>query len=192
MITEKILIENASGSREHELCSLLAAQGKIIIDEPITSQTAVRFISLMQYMSMEGKNVTLYINSHGGEIEAGLAMYEAIRSYPHTLDICCVELAASMAALLLAAGEKGHRFILPNAKVLIHEPLIANGFGGSATNIEKTAKRILDVKKQMNTLLAKHTGKPLKEIDKATAYDNLMNAEEAIEFGICDEIGSIY
>lgn len=85
-----------------------------------------------------------------------------------------------------------HAFILPHSKVLIHEPLISKGFGGSATNIEKNAQRILDVKTQMNTLFAKHTGKTIDKINEATAYDHLMTAEEAISFGICDAIGSVY
>ncbi|MBQ2346808.1 MAG: ATP-dependent Clp protease proteolytic subunit, partial [Clostridia bacterium] len=87
---------------------------------------------------------------------------------------------------------KGRRFILPHSKVMIHEPLISNGFGGSATKIEQKAQMILDVKRQLNEILAKHTGKSLEEINKATAFDNFMSAEEAVEFGICDAIGSIY
>ena len=192
MMTNRILIESASGNTEHELCSVLSADGKLMLDGDITTETAMRFIPLLQYMSKEQKEVTIYLNSRGGEIEAGLAIYDAIQSYPYTLNICCVELAASMAALLLASGKKGHRFILPHSKVLIHEPLISKGFGGSATNIEKTAQRILDVKTQMNTLLAKHADKSIDEINEATAYDHLMTAEEAITFGICDAIGSVY
>lgn len=192
MITEKIIIEGATGNRDYDVQTVLASDGIITFAESITNQTSTNFISLMQYMARERKNVTVYINSPGGEVESGLAMYDAIQSYPYTLNICCVNLAASMAALLLASGKKGHRFILPHAKVLIHEPLISKGFGGSATNIERTAQRILEVKEQINTLLAKHTGKTLAEINEATAYDHLMNAEEAITFGICDKIGSIY
>ena len=191
-MTNKVLIESASGSREHDLGSVLAAKGYLTLDGDITTETAMQFIPLLQYMAEEQKAVTIYLNSRGGEIEAGLAIYDAMQAYPYTLNICCVELAASMAALLLASGKKGHRFILPHSKVLIHEPLISKGFGGSATNIEKTAQRILDVKTQMNTLLAQHTGRSIDEINEATAYDHLMTAEEAIAFGICDAIGSVY
>ncbi len=191
-MTDRILIESAAGSKEHDLASVLAARGNIQLNGDITTETAMQFIPLLQYMAEEQKEVTVCLNSRGGEIEAGLAIYDAMQAYPYTLNICCVELAASMAALLLASGKKGHRFILPHSKVLIHEPLISKGFGGSATNIEKTAQRILDVKTQMNTLLAQHTGRSIDEINEATAYDHLMTAEEAIAFGICDAIGSVY
>ena len=192
MRTKRILIESASGTTEHDLGAVLAARGNIQLNGDITTETAMQFIPLLQYMAEEQKEVTVYLNSRGGEIEAGLAIYDAMQAYPYTLNICCVELAASMAALLLASGKKGHRFILPHSKVLIHEPLISKGFGGSATNIEKTAQRILDVKTQMNTLLAQHTGRSIDKINEATVYDHLMTAEEAIEFGICDAIGSVY
>ena len=192
MITNRILIESAAGSTEQELGSVLAADGRLTLDGDITTETAMCFLPLLQYMAKEQKEVTIYLNSGGGEIEAGLAIYDAIQAYPYTLNICCVELAASMAALLLASGKKGHRFILPHSKVLIHEPLLSKGFGGSATNIEKTAQRILDIKAQMNGLLAKHTGRSMNEINEATAYDHLMTAEEAISFGICDAIGTVY
>ena len=192
MIANRILTESASGYTEHDLGALLFANGKLYLDEDITTESVMRFIPLLQYMEKEQKEVTIYLNSRGGEIEAGLAIYDAIQAYPYTLNIVCVELAASMAALILASCKKGHRFMLPHSKVLIHEPLISKGFGGSATNIEKTAQRILDVKAQMNKLLAKHTGKTVDEINEATAYDHLMTAEEAITFGICDAIGTIY
>ncbi len=191
-LTERIFIEGASGGREYDLSAIHAAEGRISLDGHIDMESAMRLMSLLKYMADEKKDVKLYINSTGGEIEAGLVMYDLIQSYPHKLEICCVGLAASMAALLLAGGRKGCRFILPHSKVLIHEPLIPGGFGGSATNIEKTAHRILNVKSQMNELLAKHTGKTVAEINEATAYDHLMTAEEAVAFGICDEIRSIF
>lgn len=191
-ITDKIYIESAVGGREFELGSLHATEGNIFLTEPIRTEFAMQFVSIMKYMASEGKEVTLYINSPGGEVEGGLVMYDTIQAYPHTLNICCVGMAASMAAVLLAGGQKGRRFILPHSKVLIHEPLISDGFGGSATNIEKKAQRILEVKSVLSGILAKHTGKTIKEIDEATAFDNIMTAEEAIAFGICDEIKSIY
>ncbi len=192
MTEGSILLESSMGYSEHSLNAVLAAQGRMILFGDINSKAAEEIIMLLSFLAQQNKDVTIYINSRGGEIEAGLAIYDAILAYPHELDIVCVEIAASMAALLLACGKKGHRFILPNSKVLIHEPLISNGFGGSATNIEKTALRILDVKEKMNTLLAKHTGKSLDEVSEAASYDHLMTAREAIDFGICDKIGSVY
>ena len=154
--------------------------------------TSLSFASIMKYMQREGKDVTIYLNSPGGEVAAGLMIYDIIQSYPYELRIVCIGLAASMGAILLAGGRKGKRFILPHSKVMIHEPLITKGFGGSAISIEQKAKTILEVKRELNEILAKHTGKTLEEINKATAFDNFMSAEEAVEFGICDAIGSIY
>ena len=189
---DHIYIESANGGREYGLNSLHAAEGRIYITDHIDMDAAMSLTSLMKYMAAEKKAITLYINSTGGDVEAGLVMYDLIQSYPYDLDIYCVGIAASMAALLLASGKKGHRYILPHSKVLIHEPLISRGFGGSATTIDKTAQRILDVKAQLNDILAKHTGRSIDEINEATSFDNLMTAEEAIAFGLCDAISSVY
>lgn len=191
-IADKIFIEDAHGGREHDLISIHATSGSIFLNDHISSESAMSLVSLMKYMAAERKNVTLYINSSGGEVNAGLLMYDMMQAYPYGLDVYCVGMAASMAAILLAGGRKGRRFILPHSKVLIHEPLISDGFGGSATNIEKQAQQILDVKSVLNGILAKHTGKLIKEINQATAFDHLMTAEEAVAFGICDEIKAIY
>ncbi len=136
-IADKTYLESSTGGREFSIGSLNTAEGNIFLTEPICTDSAMRFVSLMKYMAAEGKEVTLYINSPGGEVEAGLVMYDTIQAYPHELNICCVGMAASMAAILLAGGRKGRRFILPHSKVMIHEPLISEGFGGSATSIEK-------------------------------------------------------
>ena len=130
---DHIYIESANGGKEFELSSIHAAEGRIYITDHIDMDAAMSLTSLMKYMAAEKKAITLYINSTGGDVEAGLVMYDLIQSYPYDLDIYCVGIAASMAALLLASGKKGHRYILPHSKVLIHEPLISRGFGGSAT-----------------------------------------------------------
>lgn len=191
-IARSVCIESSSGGREFTLDSVHAAEGNIFLVKPISTDFAMNFVSLMKYMAKDEKEVTLYINSPGGEVEAGLVMYDVIQAYPYDINICCVGMAASMAAVLLAGGRKGRRFILPHSKVMIHEPLISDGFGGSATTIEKKTQRILEVKSQINGILAKHTRKTVEEIDKATAFDNVMTAEEAISFGICDKIKSVF
>lgn len=191
-ISRNICIESSSGSKEFTLDSVNASNGDIFLVKPITADLAMNFVSLMKYMEKQKKDVTLYINSPGGEVEAGLVMYDVIQAYPYDLSIYCVGMAASMAAVLLAGGRKERRFILPNSKVMIHEPLISDRFGGSATTIEKKAQRILEVKSQINSILAKHTGRTVEEIDKATAFDNVMTAKEAVEFGICDKIKNIF
>lgn len=191
-LAKTIYMENSAGSKEHNLNSVHASNGELFLTESITTETAMQFVPLMKYMATEEKEVTLYINCNGGEVNAGLVMYDAIQAYPYALNIICTGMAASMAAVLLAGGQKGRRFILPHSKVMIHEPLIMDGFGGSATTIEKKAQSILETKAVINGILAKATGKTIEEIDHATASDNVMNADEAIAFGICDEIRNIY
>lgn len=188
----KIHKEDSGGSHDHELSALHAGQGVYPITGDITTELALETSAYLRYAAQDGLNVTIPLNSPGGEVNAGLMVYDVIQSYPHDITIICVGMAASMGAIILAGGRKGRRFILPHSKVMIHEPLIANGFGGSATTIEQKAKTILDVKKNLNEILAKHTGKTLKEIEKATAFDNYMTAQEAVDFGICDAVSTIY
>lgn len=191
-LSKTIYIESANGSKEYNLNAVHSKEGTLFLTETITAETAVQFVSVMKYMAENEKEVTLYVNCNGGEVNAGLVMYDVIQAYPHTLYIICTGIAASMAAVLLAGGQKGKRFILPHSKVMIHEPLIMDGFGGSATTVEKKAQSILETKSVINNILAEATGKSIEEINHATAYDNVMNADEAVAFGICDEIRNIY
>lgn len=191
-LPKSIFIENANGGKEYDINAVHAKNGTLFLTESITAEVAMQFVSAMKHMAEETKDVTLYINCNGGEVNAGLVMYDVIQAYPYTLNMVCTGMAASMAAVLLAGGQKGRRFILPHSKVMIHEPLIADGFGGSATTIEKKTQSILETKSILNNILAKATGKTIDEINSATAYDNVMSAEEAVAFGICDEIRNIY
>lgn len=191
-LAKSILVYDSTGNSEKTLLACHAAEGRLFLTESICMDTATQFMALMQYMESEKKTVQLFINCCGGEVNAGLLMYDLIRSYPYDMEIYCTGLAASMAAILLAGGRKGKRFILPHSHVLIHEPRVPEGFGGTATTIEKQAQSILEIKTTVNSLLAEATGKSLGEINEATAYDNFMTAEEAVAFGICDEIKAIY
>ena len=146
----------------------------------------------MSVLSEDKKKVKIIVNSPGGEVNAGLMIYDIIQSYPGEIDMYCAGIAASMGAVILAGGRKGRRFILPHSKVMIHEPLIAGGMGGSATTIEKTAQSILSTKAMLSEILAKHTGKIVDEINEATLFDNYMNADEAVAFGICDSIRDLF
>ena len=119
-------------------------------------------------------------------------IYDLIQAAPFEVNLYCFGMAASMGAIILAGGKKGHRFILPHSKVMIHEPLIEGGMGGSATSIKKTSDSILETKDILNNILVKHTSKTLDEINEATSFDNYMNAEEAIKFGLCDEIRDLF
>lgn len=188
----KLILDDVSGITEYDLDAASAYEGVISITGTITSETSNRLVLLFHHFAKEQMNIKLFINSNGGEVNSGLLIYDLIRSYPYDIDIHCTGMAASMAAILLAGGKKGHRFILPHARVMIHEPLIANGFGGSATAIEQTAKDILEIKSNLNEILANHTGKSIDEISKATSYDNYMSADEAIDFGICDGYSHIF
>ncbi|MCH5195640.1 MAG: ATP-dependent Clp protease proteolytic subunit [Oscillospiraceae bacterium] len=186
------VVEDSNGMNQLNLLSLHLSRGRLFIDGEIDMNTANRFASAMLHLADMQSPVDIFINSPGGRVDAGLMMYDIIRSYGRKINMYCTGLAASMGAVLLAGGQRGRRFILPHSRVMIHEPLIAGGLGGSASTIEKTAKNILDIKKQINSILAEHTGKSLSEINKATSADNYMDARQAVDFGICDGIRNIF
>lgn len=137
------------------------------------------FVSLILFLSKEMKPVDIFLNSPGGSVNAGLVIYDLIQSCRCPVNIYCTGMAYSMGAVLLAGGQKGRRFILPHSKVMIHEPLITGGMGGSATTVKKTEESILEVKVLINELLSRHTGKSIEEIDEATAFDNFPRPHES-------------
>lgn len=184
-----IEVESAHGTREVTLKTRHLMNRKVFIQGEINNENANAFLSQMLFLESESDEpITIYINSPGGSVSAGLMVYDCIQASKLPINMVCTGLAASMGAFLLAAGQKGRRYILPHSKVMIHEPLISEGVGGSATTIKNISDSIQETRKLLNGLLAKHTGKSLKEINKATAFDNYMNAKEAIEFGLCDQI----
>ena len=180
--------KGARGESVIPLKSKLFSDRNIFISEMITTELAVSFVQQLMYLSKEDKPVNVYINSPGGEVTAGLLMYDAIQSFEKELNVICLGQASSMAAVLLSAGKKGRRYITPHGKVMIHEVLVNGGIGGSATSISKISESIMETRDLVNGILAEHTGKSLEEINKATAFDNFMNAQKAVEFGICDKI----
>lgn len=192
MLPKSVIVEECRGSRDTDIITQQFKNGRLFLVGPIDHRMAVDFISAMLVLAEEKKDAEIIIDSPGGEISAGLMIYDVLRSYKYKITMYCTGLAASMAAFILAAGQKGRRFILPHSQVMIHEPLISSGFGGSATSIEKTAQSILETKAVLNKILAEHTGRSVNEINKATQDDNFMTSEEAVEFGICDEIRSIF
>lgn len=165
---------------------------KVFLTGEVDDTMAIDFVSEMKYLAESNEPVDIYINSPGGSVNAGLVIVDTLRSAPMEINLYCIGMAASMGAVILASGKKGHRYILPHSKVMIHEPLISGGMGGSATNIKKTADSILETKSILNGILAEATGKTIEEVDEATNFDNFMNAKEAIEFGLCDEIKNIF
>ncbi len=180
--------ETAGGIEEISINSELLSERKLFLDEKITQETAVSFVKAMMYLSKKKEPISIYINSLGGEINSGLLIYDAIRQCRCTVNLYCIGIAASFAAIILASGKKGHRFILPHSTVVIHEVLLTEGVMGSATSISKISETALEMRDMINGILAKHTGKSLAEINRATSFDNYMNAEQAIKFGICDSI----
>lgn len=184
--------EEFKGSRDVNILTHLFTQGTLYIAGEINQVQALEFSMAMSVLASEKINVKIILDSPGGEVTAGMMIYDVIQAYPYDIDIYCAGIAASMGAVILAGGQKGRRYILPHSKVMIHEPLIAGGMGGSATTIEKTAQSILETKSMLSEILAKHTGKTVDEINKATLYDNYMNAKEAIAFGLCDRVRDLF
>ncbi len=184
-----IEVESAQGVREVYLETRHLMNRILFLKGEITAESANDFLS--QYLFLENESedpITIYIHSNGGEVNAGLMIYDIIKSSKLQINIICTGMAASMAAIILASGQPGRRYILPHSRVMIHEPLITDGVGGSATSIKNLSESILETRRITNSILAEHTGKSLDEIDEATKFDNYMNAESAVEFGICDKI----
>lgn len=184
-----IEVESAHGTREVSLNTRHLMNRSIFLTGSIDAEMANAFLSQLLYLEQESTNpITIYVNSPGGEVNAGLMIYDAIQGSSLEINMVCTGIAASMAAVLLAGGQKGRRYILKHSKVMIHEPLIANGVGGSATSIKNISESIIETREMVNGILAEHTGKSIEEINDATSFDNFMNAEDAIKFGLCDAV----
>ena len=184
-----IEVEGVNGTREVSLYTRHLTNRNIFLNGEINADMANFFLTQFLYLEeTPDEPVTIYINSPGGEVNAGLMIYDAIQGSKLEINMICTGLAASMAAVLLAGGQRGSRYILRHSKVMIHEPLLANGVGGSATSIRKISESIIETREMINEILAKHTGKTVEEINDATSFDNYMRAEEAIAFGLCDRI----
>lgn len=182
-------MESHNGIREVGIYTRHLSKRRIFLNGEINTETANAVVAQLLYLQDESEEpISIYINSQGGEINAGLYIYDVLQSMTIPVYMYCTGMAASMAALLLAGGQPGRRFILPHSKTMIHEPLITGGVGGSATSIRNISDSILETRKIVNGILAKHTGKTLKEVNKATSFDNYMNAEKSVEFGICDRV----
>jgi len=184
----------SNGNNWISLESRLLLDRKIFILDEITAESACEFVQKVMYLIGENsqKKIDIYINSPGGQVNAGLMIYDTLKDLKVEFDIYCIGMAASMAAIILAGGQKGRRYILPHSKIMIHEPLIAGGVGGSATSIQRTAESILETKRISVELLAADTGKTIQEIEKSISFDNYMNAEEAVRYGICDKVVNVF
>lgn len=176
------------GERAFDIYSRLLRERIVFLGGPINDQVANLVVAQLLYLESEdpSKDIHLYINSPGGEVYSGLAIYDTMQYIKPDVSTICVGLAASMAALLLTAGAKGKRFALPHSRVMIHQPM--GGAQGQATQIEIIAKEILRLKHMGNQILHRHTGQPLERIEQDTDRDYYMSAEEAVQYGLIDGI----
>jgi ATP-dependent Clp protease, protease subunit len=183
-----VIEQTNRGERAYDIYSRLLKDRIIMLGSPIDDQVANSIVAQLLFLDAENpeKDISLYINSPGGSITAGMAIYDTMQFIKAPVQTICIGMAASMGAFLLAAGEKGKRYALPNSEVMIHQPL--GGAQGQATEIEIAAKRILFLRDKLNRILAERTGQPLEVIQRDTDRDNFMTAEKAKEYGLIDHI----
>ena len=183
-----VIEQTPRGERSFDIYSRLLKERVIFLTGPIDDNISNLVVAQLLFLESENpeKDISIYINSPGGSISAGLAIYDTMQFISSSVSTMCIGQAASMGALLLAGGDKGKRFALPNSRVMIHQPL--GGFQGQASDFEIHAKEILYMKKIVNEILAKHTSQTVKKIEKDTDRDNFLNAEEAVKYGLVDKI----
>ena len=183
-----VIEQTSRGERSYDIYSRLLKDRIIFLGEEVTDVSASLIVAQMLFLESEdpGKDIQLYINSPGGSVTAGMAIYDTMKYIKCDVATTCIGMAASMGAFLLAGGTKGKRFALPNAEVMIHQPL--GGAQGQATEIQIAAEHILKTKKKLNSILAENCGKPLDVVMADTERDNWMTAEEAKAYGLIDEI----
>jgi ATP-dependent Clp protease protease subunit len=183
-----VIEQSGRGERAYDIYSRLLKERVVFLVGPVTEVTANLIVAQMLFLESENpdKEISFYINSPGGSVSAGLAIYDTMQFVKPAVSTLCIGQAASMGALLLAAGAKGKRFCLPNSRVMIHQPM--GGFQGQASDIEIHAREILFLKGKLNEILAKHTGQDIKTIERDTDRDNFLSAEQALSYGIVDKV----
>ena len=183
-----VIEQTSRGERSFDIYSRLLKERVIFIVGPIEDQMANLVVAQLLFLESENpdKDVHLYINSPGGSVTAGLSIYDTMKFIKPDVSTMCIGQAASMGAFLLSGGSKGKRYILPNARTMIHQP--SGGAQGQATDIEIQAKEILFLRERLNNLLADHTGQPMDVIERDTERDRFMSAEQSVEYGLVDEV----
>ena len=189
MLVPMVIEQTGRGERAYDIYSRLLRDNIIFIGTPIDDNIANLVIAQMLFLAQEDpeKDIQLYINSPGGSITAGMAIYDTMQYVKNDVMTLCVGQAASMAAVLLAAGAKGKRFSLPNSRIVIHQPLMS-GLAGQATDIDIAAREILRMRERINEILVYHTGQPVKRIQDDTERDYIMSADQGKEYGIIDDV----
>ena len=187
MLIPTVIEKSSNGERAYDIYSRLLKDRIIILSGEITDASAKTVVGELLYLdSLNHDDISLYINSPGGSITSGMAIYDTMNFIKSDVSTICVGMAASMGAFLLSSGSKGKRCCLPNSEVMIHQPL--GGAEGQATEIKIVAERILKLKDKLNTILSKNTGQKLEKVEKDTERDHFLNAKEALDYGIVDKI----
>lgn len=183
-----VIEKTSAGERAYDIYSRLLKDRIIMLGSPIDDDVANIVIAQLLFLESQDKtkDIKVFLNSPGGSVTAGLAIYDTMQHIACDVSTVCVGMSASMAAVLLAGGAKGKRFALPNSEIMIHQPL--GGIEGQATDIKIRAERMLKVKDQLNKILAKHTGQQIKKIETDTDRDNFMDPKQAVEYGLIDKI----
>ncbi|NGP45325.1 ATP-dependent Clp endopeptidase proteolytic subunit ClpP [Bacillaceae bacterium SIJ1] len=183
-----VIEQTNRGERAYDIYSRLLKDRIIMLGSGIDDNVANSIVAQLLFLQAEDpdKDISLYINSPGGSISAGMAIYDTMQFIKPDVSTICTGMAASMGAFLLAAGAKGKRFALPNSEVMIHQPL--GGTQGQASDIEIHAKRIIKMRENLNKILAERTGQPIETIERDTDRDNFMSAEDAVQYGLIDEV----
>ena len=183
-----VIEQSGRGERAYDIYSRLLKERVVFLVGPVTEITANLIVAQLLFLESENpdKDIFFYINSPGGSVSAGLAIYDTMQFIKPDVSTLCIGQAASMGALLLAAGDKDKRFALPNSRVMIHQPM--GGFSGQASDVEIHAKEILFLRQRLNEILAKHTGQSVETIAKDTDRDNFLSAENAVKYGLVDKV----
>jgi ATP-dependent Clp protease protease subunit len=183
-----VVEQSGRGERAYDIYSRLLKERVVFLVGPVDDNTANLIVAQMLFLESENpdKDIHFYINSPGGVVTAGMAIYDTMQFIKPDVSTLCIGQAASMGAFLLAAGAKGKRFSLPNSRVMIHQPL--GGFQGQASDIEIHAREILSLRARLNDLLSKHTGRPIEQVEKDTDRDNFLSATAAMEYGLIDKV----
>ena len=183
-----VIEQSGRGERAYDIYSRLLKERLIFLVGPVDDLTANVVVAQLLFLEAENpdKDISLYINSPGGSVTAGMAIYDTMQFIKPDVSTLCIGQAASMGALLLTAGAEGKRFCLPNSRVMLHQPL--GGFQGQASDIEIHAKEIVFLKNKLNSILSKHTKKPIKKIAEDTDRDNFMSSDESVKYGLIDQV----
>ena len=183
-----VIEQSGRGERAYDIYSRLLKERVVFLVGPVTEMTASLIVAQLLFLESENpeKDISFYINSPGGSVSAGLAVYDTMQFVKPDVSTLCIGQAASMGAFLLAAGSRGKRFALPNSRVMIHQPM--GGFQGQASDIEIHAREILYLRARLNDLMAKHTGQKVETVERDTDRDNFLSAEEAVKYGLVDKV----